>query len=427
MLTKLKLIIVIALLLVVYTLQAQIIKVTDPSEVGMSAERLQRIGQHFQSYLDDNKIAGIQTLVARKGKVVHFETNGYADIDSKKKLEANSIFRIYSMTKPITSVALMMLYEEGKFQLDDPVHKFIPEFKDLKAVVKDDKSGKQVALKEPMQVIDLFRHTSGLGYGWGKGTYVDSMYRVAGTWGASDLTDFTNKVAKLPLYFQSGKRWRYGISTDILGRLVEILSKQPLDKFFKERIFEPLGMSNTFFQVPTDKIERYTTSYQPTKTGGLAVTDPYKTGRFTKDVTMFSGGGGLQSTSYDYLQFCQMLLNGGELNGKRLLSPKTIELMTMDHTKGIPYHGGPVNYPNKAFGFGLGFSVLNDVAATQNLGSVGTYSWGGAAGTYFVIDPVEKIILIQMIQLRPYNHLNHQNEFHTLVYQAIIESYKNND
>lgn len=388
----------------------------------MSTDRLNRIHQHFQQMIDDNKIAGMQTLVARKGKIAHFESSGYADIDTKKALDEGSIFRIYSMTKPIATVGLMMLYEEGKFQLNDPVSTFIPSFKNMKAVVRDDKSHDTEPVDRDMTITDLLRHTSGLGYGWGPGNYVDSLYAVSAYRGGKrNLEQFTDAVADLPLYFQPGKHWRYGISTDIVGRLIEVMSGMTLDAYFQERIFKPLKMENTFFQVPADKVDRYTTHYRPKKEGGIEVADHPSTSAATQTVVFFSGGGGLQSTSYDYFRFCQMLLNGGELEGARLLSPKTIELMTIDHTKGITYGGGPLYYPNTSKGFGLGFSVSTDVAATENLGSEGAYGWGGAAGTYFIIDPTEELILIQMIQLRPYTHLNHRAQFHTLVYQAIIE------
>ena len=400
---------------------AQSLRLCKPEDVGMSTERLSRIHPHFQSYLEEEKIAGIQTLVARKGKVVHFESNGYADMESKKMMDENAIFRIYSMTKPIVSVGLMMLFEEGKFQLDDPVSKFIPSFANLRAVVKDDNSGKTESIRQEMKIVDLLRHTSGLGYGWGAGTFVDSLYRARGVWREKDLAAFVDKVAEVPLYFQPGTHWRYGISTDIVGRLVEVIADQPLDTYLQERIFDPLKMENTFFQVPKEKIQHYTTHYRPKEGGGIEVADHPSTSAATKEVSFFSGGGGLQGTTHDYYRFCQMLLNGGELEGVRLLSPKTIELMTVDHTAGITHGGGPLVYPNKFKGFGLGFSVTRDLASAQNLDSEGAYGWGGAAGTYFIVDPKEELILIQMIQLRPYNHLNHRREFHTLVYQAIVE------
>ncbi|MEM6800901.1 MAG: serine hydrolase domain-containing protein [Bacteroidota bacterium] len=394
---------------------------SSPEEVGMSSERLSRIESHFQSYLDENKFAGMQTLVARKGKIIHFESMGFADKESEKKMDESAIFRIYSMSKPITSVAIMMLYEEGKLQLDDPVHKYIPSFKKMTAVVKDDKSGETEKLKNPMRIVDLLTHTSGLGYGWGKGTYVDSVYRATGFWFEQTMMGFADKVATMPLYFQPGTAWRYGISTDILGIIVEVVSGQSFDVYLKENIFGPLGMEDTFFEVPQEKFDRFTTCYKPKLMGGIDVQDHPSKSRFAKTVTMFSGGGGLLSTSEDYFKFCQMLLNGGELNGKRLLSPKSIELMTQVHTEGIEHAGGPVVHPTDAFGFGLGFSVTKNLAATNNLGSVGTYGWGGAAGTYFRIDPKEELIIIQMIQLMPYAHLNHQREFHSLVYQAIVD------
>lgn len=393
----------------------------SPEEVGMSTERLTRISAHFQSYLDEDKIAGMQTLVARKGKIIHFESMGLADKESGKKMDETAIFRIYSMSKPITTVAMMMLYEQGKLQLDDKVSKYIPAFKNMKAVVRDDKSGEMVDVEKEMRIVDLMTHTSGLGYGWGPNNYVDSVYRATGFWFAQDVEAFANKVASLPLYFQPGTAWRYGISTDILGALVQVISGQPFDEYLQENIFTPLDMQDTFFEVPADKKDRFTTCYKPNKDGGIAVQDHPSKSRFAKKVSMFSGGGGLLSTTEDYYKFCQMLLNGGELNGHRLLSPKTIELMTQDHVEGIKNGGRGIGLPSASTGFGLGFSVTKNLAATNNLGSTGAYGWGGAAGTYFRIDPKEDLIIIQMIQLMPYSHLNHRNEFHTLVYQAIVE------
>jgi len=411
----------IALLLLGGNNLAQDNYLSSPEEVGMSSERLSRISSHFQSYLDQEKIAGMQTLIARKGKIIHFESMGFADKESGKKMDESAIFRIYSMSKPITTVAMMMLYEEGKFQLDDPVSKFIPGFKNMKAVVEDSKSGKMKEVNNEMKIVDLMRHTSGLGYGWGPNNYVDSVYRATGFWFASDIEEFANKVATLPLYFEPGTAWRYGISTDILGALVQIISGQSFDEYLKEKIFDPLGMEDTFFEVPADKKDRFTTCYKPEKEGGIAVQDHPSRSRFAKKVSMFSGGGGLLSTSEVYFKFCQMMLNGGELNGHRLLSPKTVELMTQDHTENIPNGKSGISLPSTATGFGLGFSVTKNLAASKNLGSTGAYGWGGAAGTYFRIDPKEDLVIIQMIQLMPYSHLNHQDEFHTLVYQAIVE------
>ena len=408
--------------LVSITSQAQKLKMTKAEEVGLSSERLKRITPHFQKYIDENKIAGIQTLVARKGGVAHFESNGYADIEGKNKIDKNTIFRIYSMSKPITSVATMILLEEGKLLLNDRVDKYIPEFKDLVAVVKDDKSGVTKPLSRPMRIVDLMSQSSGLGYGWGYGSYVDSLYRLQGIWKSKNLEEFSKTVAGVPLYFEPGTAWRYGISTDILGRVVEVASGQSLDQFFQERIFEPLKMKDTFFEVPKKKSKRFATCYKPTKDyQNIEVQDHPSSSRFAKEVTMFSGGGGLLSTTQDYYRFCQMLLNGGFLDGKRIMSPKSIELMTQDHVSDLEHQGGPVRYPNKAEGFGLGFSVTKNLAETNQLGSEGSYGWGGAAGTYFRIDPKEKMIIIQMIQLMPYNHLQHQTEFHNLVYQAIFE------
>jgi len=228
-------------------------------------------------------------------------------------------------------------------------------------------------------------------------------------------------LAKIPLYHEPGTGWRYSVSTDVCGYLVEVLSGQPLDRFLQERIFQPMGMEDTFFEVPDEKEDRFITNYRPEKDGTLAILDHPNESRYTKEVTLFSGGGGLISTTTDYLRFSQMLLNGGQLDGNRLLSPKTIELMTQDHTRNTPHAGGPIVLPNEGIAFGLGFQVTKNLAATARTGSVGTYGWGGAAGTVFRIDPKEELIYIMMIQLMPYNHLKAREKFETMVYQTIVD------
>ena len=392
----------------------------SPESVGMSSTRLKMMDSQMQEMVNNGQLANVQTAIIRKGKLVHFNTYGYEDVATKDPLKENSIFRIYSMTKPIVSIGLMMLLEEGVFQLNDPLHKYAPEFKDMQVHTTGSETE---AAKQPIRIVDVLRHTTGFGYGWGNpANYVDSLYKVNGSRGDFENNRaFLKGLSKLPLYHQPGTTWRYSVSTDVAGGLLEILSGMPLDQFLEERILKPLGMHDTHFEVPDEKDDRFITNYTHHKDGSLKVIDHPSMSKYCKEVTMFSGGGGLVSTTKDYLRFCQMLLNGGELNGVRLISPKTLELMTGDHTKTTPYGGGPIVLPANGTAFGLGFSVTTDLAATQSLGSNGTFGWGGAAGTYFKIDPEEDLALLLMIQVMPYTHLQAREKFLNLVYQAIIE------
>jgi len=397
-----------------------------PEAVGMSSERLQRINQLIERKVKEEKIAGALTLVARRGKLVHLATAGQSDIEANKPLKSDAIFRIYSMTKPITTVAAMLLYEEGKFQLDDPVAMYLPEFKDVQVYGE---GGVLVKPKSQMTIRQLMSHTSGLTYGFFGNTPVDQQYRAANLLGSeSTLAEFTPKLAKLPLLFHPGEQWNYGVSTDVLGRLVEVWSGLTLDEFFRQRIFKPLGMNDTGFDVPAAKLERFTTNYQwgmnplavGEATGKRTVGDHPSKSRYAKPAKFFSGGGGLVSTAQDYLRFCQMLLNGGVLDGVRLLSPKTVQLMTREHTKHarLPQSGVTLG---RGAAFGLGFQVITDTAENQRLGSVGTFDWSGAASTSFFIDPQEQLIAIFMTQKMPFD-TRLMTEFRTAVYQAIVES-----
>jgi len=389
-----------------------------PESVGISSERLQKLDRQMHAFVDKGQLAGVQTAILRKGKLIHFDTYGMADLDSKKPLTENSMWRIYSMTKPIVSVALMMLYEEGKFQLNDPIHKYIPAFKEM---IVHTGGANTAPAKNDIRVIDVLRHTSGIGYGWGPNTYVDSLYKTVDRRAIKDNATFMKALSKLPLYYEPGTGWRYSLSTDVCGHLVEVLSGQPLDQFLVKHILQPLKMSDTHFEVPATKKDRFITNYTSKKEGGLKVIDHPSTSRYTKTVTLFSGGGGLVSTSMDYLRFSQMLLNGGVLDGVRILSPKTIELMTKNHTKGLTHAGGPIVLPARGTDFGLGFAVTTDLAATEITGSDGAFGWGGAAGTYFRVDPQEDLVYLLMIQLMPYNHLKAREQFQTMVYQALVE------
>ena len=388
-----------------------------PEDVGISSERLKRIAPVMQSYVEENKLPGLITMVARRGKVVHFERFGMMDIEAQKPMEFNTIFRIYSMTKPITSVAIMMLYEEGHFQLDDPVSKFIPEFKDLKVFKNATEEGFELSYtKREMTIRHLLTHTSGLTYGLADRP-VDGMYRKAKVLESrTTIKDMVAKLAHIPLLHQPGAEWEYSVSTDVLGYLVEVISGKSFDVFLKERIFEPLKMVDTAFYVPKEQIDRFSANYQPGEEGGIKLIDAPGTSSFSAgSPTFFSGGGGLVSTASDYMRFCQMLLNKGELDGIRLLGRKTVELMTMNH---LPRDKHP--FEMKGVGFGLGFAVVTDVAQSGQLSSEGAFGWGGAAATTFWIDPKEELIGILMTQLMSNPH-PFQQQFKVLTYQAIVD------
>lgn len=381
-----------------------------PEEVGMSAARLERIAPVMQRWIDDGKIPGALTMIAREGRLVHFEKFGMQDVATAKPIEFDTIFRIYSMTKPITSVAVMMLYEEGHFQLNTPVSEFIPAFKDMKVFVNHGDA--IVDTEREVTVKHLLTHTAGLIYGGDWVHPINDRYREADFYGG-DLEHMAQELGNIPLLHQPGDAWNYGMSTDVLGYLVEVVSGMPFSEFLKKRIFEPLGMVDTDFSVPEEKADRYATLYEPTEDGSIQVLEnaPVSSGPLSFH---HSGGAGLQSTAADYLRFCQMMLNEGELDGVRLLGRKTVELITMNH---IPDDWQPLW--RTGCGFGLGFAVVTDVADTHALGSLGTYSWGGLASTTFWIDPVEELIGILMTQLigdAPFHP-----QFRVLTYQAIID------
>lgn len=389
-----------------------------PEGVGLSSERLERINKVVQGYVDEKKAAGFVTMVARRGKVAHFGSFGLMDIDSGRAMRPDAIFRIFSMSKPITSVAVMILYEEGHFQLDDPVSKFIPEFKEMKVFVKKTEAGIETTdAKHQITIRNLLTHTSGLAYGLGKDTEVDMMYQQEKMlkWDEM-LEEKVARLVKLPLADEPGSRWRYSISTDVLGYLVEVISGKRFDVFLEERIFGPLGMKDTGFYVPEEKKNRLAAFYKADETGTLGPVNEKFWGRFSKLPECLSGGGGMVSTASDYMRFCQMMLNGGELDGVRVLGRKTVELITMNHLDFKLLSSGP----GDASGFGLGFGVLMDVAKSGSIGSAGTYSWGGAASTGFWIDPREELIGILMTQVLPYTN-NFTEEFKVLTYQAIVD------
>ena len=399
-----------------------------PEEVGLSLERLKRISRVMQGYVERRELAGVITMVARRGRVAHFERYGVRDFESKEPLRFDSIFRIYSMTKPITSAAVMMLYEEGLFQLDDPVEKFIPEFSQIK-VYENREDGYNLAdLKRRITVKDLLLHTSGLNYSFPEDSDFQRLYReINSEKYKGNLEEMVRKLFKLPISHQPREKWQYSTpSTDVLGYLVEVLSGMPFNRFLEQRIFKPLGMKDTGFHVPREKIGRFTALYGPSENDGesLKLIDAPQTSRYAAGPpSYFSGGGGLVSTAADYVRFAQMMLNGGELEGKRLLSRKTIELMTANHLpeEMIPYgfSNKELEYVTRGYGFGLGYAVLIDVAQSETPGSKGTYRWAGAANTDHWIDPKEELIGILLAQFMPNGYYPIDRQFKVLVYQAI--------
>jgi CubicO group peptidase (beta-lactamase class C family) len=404
--TRLTLIVIAISLVVPLSAHAKKIPTASPEEVGMSSEKLAQVKPAVQAMIDDEKIAGASIIVARKGKIALFETLGMMDREANKPMRPDTIFRFYSMTKPITSVAVMMLYEEKKLNLNDPVSKYIPEFKGLKVYAE---SGEHTEQINEMTVRDLLRHTSGLTYGFFGNTPVDKMYRSKRVFDwESSLQDMIEKLSEIPLLYQPSTKWHYGVSTDVLGYIVEKISGQPLDKFFKQRIFKPLKMKDTAFHVPAKKADRLSVCYGPNITGGLNITDDPATSRYLKKRSLLSGGGGLVSTARDYLRFCQMLLNKGQLDGERLLQPKTVEMMTTNQLPDSVRRG-------EDGGFGLGFSVtLKDGKIPK-----GEYGWGGAASTHFWISPKDELIVIALSQYMPYSG-RLENAVKPIVYDSII-------
>ncbi|WP_421736719.1 serine hydrolase domain-containing protein [Caulobacter sp.] len=405
---------------------------STPEAVGLSSERLKRIDAYIQErYIDTGKLPCALTQVWRRGQLAHTSVLGSADVERGTPLKADSLFRIYSMTKPVTSVAFMMLVEEGLVALDDPVHRYIPAWRDL-GVFNGGVSGafQTKPASAPMRVIDLLRHTAGLTYGFQQRTNVDAAYRkleLDGINSGGDLQAFVDALGTVPLEFSPGESWNYSVATDVLGYLVEKISGQPFDAFLKARIFDPLKMVDTGFFVPESQRARFTACYALTPSGRVILQDDPTKSRYLSDPAMKSGGGGLVSTADDYMRFCRMLLNGGELDGARLLSPKTLKLMTMNHLPG----GKELTELSKSLfseavfeglGFGLGFAMTVDQARTKNIGSLGEYFWGGMASTAFWIDPVEDLAVVFMTQLMPSSAYPIRRELRTLVYSAFTES-----
>ncbi len=401
---------------------------TRPEHVGFSSERLQRIGGWMEQLVADGKLAGLTTLVLRRGQVAYQRSVGKANLATGQAMEADAIFRIYSMTKPLTSVAIMALYEEGRFQLDDPITRFLPCFANMR-VFTGGSRGKieSVPAERDITFRDLLTHTSGLTYGFMESTAVDAMYRQGGVdfqTEEASLQSVVEKAAAMPLIFQPGSQWSYSIATDVLGCLVEVISGRPFEQFLHERVIAPLGMVDTAFDVPAAKLSRFTANYTVGPDGKLALIDDPAKSRYGKPRQLCSGGGGLVSTAADYLRFCRMMLNKGELDGARILGRKTVELMTSNHLRGDMADMGQARFSESSYygiGFGLGFSVMLDPAKAQILGSAGEYAWGGAASTAFWIDPAEEMAVILLTQLMPSSTYPIRRELRVLSYQAITD------
>ncbi|MEM7034664.1 MAG: serine hydrolase domain-containing protein [Chloroflexota bacterium] len=389
----------------------------SPEKNGFDAHRLARVNALMERYILAGKMAGMVTLIARHGKVIHLETHGYADLASQRLMQPDTIFRIYSMTKPITGAALMICLEEGWFNVVDPVSKYIPAFADVK--VWDD--GKLVDPVRPITIQDLYRHTSGLTYGGLHGSHpVDQMYMAAQV-GQSGQTnaEFVEAITALPLRYQPGQTWHYSMGIDVLGRLIEIFSGQSFGEFLQTRIFEPLSMVDTSFYLAPAKKDRLASLYQVGDTVLLEKLDSLATD-YTPEVKFESGGAGLLSTAADYYRFAQCLLNGGILDVQRILGRKTVELMRSNalapSQMSVAFEGCE---PFSGFGYGVCVKVMQDPAAGGWMGSPGDFGWGGYAETYHFIDPVEDLIGINMVQCIPSMHYPIRKEFRTAVYQAL--------
>ena len=402
---------------------AQDLDFGKPEELGFSTQRLERIDQAFNSYVTENKMAGSVVLVARKGKVAYYKAFGFRDKEFNSRMEVGSIFRIASQTKAIVSVGVMILQEEGKLLLQDPVGRFIPEYKETKVAVPKPTGGYEIVkAKREMTIRDLLTHTAGVGYGQGI---------AADEWKKAGLQDFyfahlnepvgetVKRIAALPMEAHPGERYVYGYATDILGVVIERASGMPLDQFLKARIFDPLGMTDTFFFLPNEKASRLATVYmpkedQPLKPAPVKGTVDSQGQYVTGPRKNFSGGAGLVSTAKDYYHFLQMMASGGDFKGKRILSSRTVRLMTVDHLdNGIEHRPG--------LGFGLGFEVVLDQGRRGTYGSVGQFGWGGAYGSTYWVDPAEEMIVLYFTQLRPGSIVKDQLQLRALVYQALVD------
>jgi CubicO group peptidase (beta-lactamase class C family) len=372
--------------------------IAKPETVGMSSKRLERIHAFIQDYIDSNQIAGAVTLVARKGKVVHFEAQGWRYKEENSPMDKDDIFSLMSMTKPIVSTALMMLWEDGKFMLDDPISKWLPSYANKQ--VLDPVSGQRVPARA-ITVRNILTHTSGLSLEPGPRP--------------KTLLEEIEKSAPRPLAFQPGERWQYGSSTDFVAALVEKISGMTVDEYLRQRIFEPLGIRDTYYNIPKEKVNRVAAVYRPDKDGKITL---LRKPEYHEPTTYFPGVAGLNGTAADYFRFSQMILNGGEYEGHRLLGRMTVDMMISNQIGS----GKLVYIRGAGYGFGLGFAVLTDPSKSPDALSPGTFTWGGADGTLFWIDPVEELIGIMMVQINPYSHFNIRPLFSVVVSQAVVDS-----
>lgn len=396
-------------------------KVVKPEEVGLDSSVLKNIRTYLDdTYVRDGKYVGTLTLVARKGEIAYLDSLGFMDRENERPMQEDAIFRIYSMTKSVTSIAVMQLLEKSKFRLDDPVHWYIPQFKDIgvyqAGVYPNFLTSKP---ERDMSIKDLLTHMSGLTYNFMYRTNVDAAHRSSDLMRSENLEEFVNTLSKLPLEFSPGKKWNYSVSTDVLGYLVERVSGQSLDEYFKKNIFEPLGMEDTDFECPDDKLSRLASLYEYNQSG-----KPKLMKVPSLDVKMMSGGGGLFSTMSDYYKFASMLLNQGEMNGERIIGRKTLQYMTSNH---LPNGKDLTEMSESAFsetpyagvGFGLGFSVMLDPLKSQTLSDIGEFGWGGMASTVFFINPKEDMLVIFLTQLVPSSTYQVRRELRSLVYSAL--------
>lgn len=404
-----------------------------PESLGFSAARLKNIDRFLQQrYLDSGKLPCAQVLIARRGELVYQTVLGKMDVERNRPATEDTVYRIYSMTKPVTSIAFMMLLEQGLVSLDDPVHRYIPEWRDL-GVYAGGVHGmfRTERPLRPMLMVDLLRHTSGLTYGFQMRTNVDAAYRKLKIGEFVDtipLDEMIKQLASIPLEFSPGVAWNYGVSTDVLGYLVGKISGVPFEQFVQEKILAPLKMTDTGFQVRADQASRFAACYSATPDGRMKLQDDPTTSPYLKPPVLVSGGAGLVSTAADYLRFAQMLLNGGELDGARIVSPKTLQLMTCNHlpdNKDLPQLSRSLfsEATYNGVGFGLGFAVTIDQPRTMILGSAGEFTWGGMASTLFWVDPREQLCGVFLTQLMPSSTYAVRRELRTLTYAAMTESY----
>jgi len=407
---------------------------TSPSRVGFDAARLERITAHLnKNYIDSGKIAGCQTLVARRGHVVYFKSLGRLDRERDKAMRDDAIFRIYSMTKPVTSVALMQLYEQGAFQLNDPVHRVIPEWRNLKEYVSGEGATMETRpVQQPMTFRHLLTHTSGLTYGGGPAMLttnhpVDAMYGTLGIRRGAEYTleTFVQKLAQAPLRYTPGTRWMYSYATDVCGYLVEALSGKRFDRYLQENIFDPLKMSDTSFTVAAEKLDRFAANYERGADKSLKLLDDPLNSTYAKTPQFFAGGSGLTSTTADYYRFSEMLRRGGELDGQRILGSRTLRMMTMNHLPGGAdltklAIGAFSETTYDGIGFGLGLATTLGEVAAGSFGA-GDYFWGGLASTIFWVDPKEDLVVIFMTQFIPSATFNFRGQLKNIIYSAMVD------